>query len=101
MTMSIDKTKEIKTTTYAINSDIYKDFYVDIVDDGEKREAWIWHKGYGVKSMDFGSSKDQDTLESFLEVVKANAEESIEFFLMEMKEREEFFEQKYFAKQEV
>lgn len=56
---------EVTTTTYqCINV-----FFVDIVQYGNKIEAWLYHRAYGVKSFMFGI-KDA-TMDEMISMVKA------------------------------
>lgn len=95
MTLSLDITKEYKTTTYEVNSDIYKDFLVDIVDDGENRNAWIYHKKHGMKNYMFGAPKKQDTLQKFLEWVRACVDDEISYLLEEEHALERYHEEEF------
>lgn len=100
MTLSLDKTTATKTITYAINSDIYKDFYIDIVDDGENRHAYIYHKGGGHKMFIYGSPKKQDTLSKFLEYLRFDADDDISTLLEENNALEKYYCEK-FSRMEV
>lgn len=39
------------------------DYFVDIIDDGVNREAWLTHKDMGVSNMMFGARKRTNHLE--------------------------------------
>lgn len=56
------------TETFAVD-DSYR---IDIVNNGETYEAWIYNKRYGVKTLMFGLLIDDITHEMFIKVVKAN-----------------------------
>lgn len=58
------KAENIKITTYEVESPVYKDFMVDIVDDGEMYEAWLWHKNTAGKTFMYGEPK-QSSLDAF------------------------------------
>lgn len=57
------------TTTYK-----HGEFRVDIVDNGTEYEAWIYKNNYGIKSLMFGAPCNQQTMEEFINIVKANLE---------------------------
>ena len=61
------QTDRISTTTYE-----HGEFLVDIVTTEDSYEAWICRKNYGMKALFFGVFKKQNTLDKFLELVKAN-----------------------------
>ena len=66
----------IKTETYkAIDG-----FLIDIEDDGECYNAYIWHEKIGVKDLMFGMLKTDISKESFIDLVKANFEDYRAFF---------------------
>lgn len=60
-----------KTRTYHADGD----WYIDIVETEDEFEAWIWMGSYGVKSLMWGSPKQQVwgivTRKDFLDMVKA------------------------------
>lgn len=71
------KVNEMKFVgTYAVDDD----YRVDVFENDERFEAWLYNKNYGVKSSMFGWFKVQAagekvyTLEDFLELVEANAD---------------------------
>lgn len=69
------KMKDVDITTYQ-----YDDNYlIDIVKNDKEGtyEAWIYHRAYGVKSMMFGVLSETNTIEFFLAMVEANAEDHI------------------------
>lgn len=61
-----------KTTTYQADGD----WYIDIVETEDEFEAWIWMGSCGVKSLMYGSPKQQVwgimTRKYFFEMVKIN-----------------------------
>lgn len=61
-----------KTTTYNPEGD----WYIDVVETDDMFEAWIYLGSYGVKSLMWGSPKQQEretvTRKYFLDMVKAN-----------------------------
>lgn len=59
--------KSYKTTTFADG-----DFRIDIVEKKSEYEAWLYHKDYGVKNFMFGSGKQIETFDSFVDLVEAN-----------------------------
>lgn len=64
------KKTDIKTVTY----DYDDDYRIDIVSLPEEgREAWLYHKAYGVKQLMFGALSET-TDEEFLKMVEDNAE---------------------------
>jgi len=64
------KQTTITTTTYE-----HGEFLVDIVTTNDSREAWLYRKDYGVKSLMFGAYISLNTLEEFLETVEENLDE--------------------------
>lgn len=81
----LKETKTVKTKTYEVDSEYYKDFMVDIVDIGEMREVWLYHKSIGIKELMFGLSKDHTTATEIIDIVKNNLlyETYIENYLKE------------------
>lgn len=61
-----------KTTTYNPEGD----WYIDIIETDDMFEAWIYLGSYGVKSLMWGSPKQQEygtvTRKDFLNMVKTN-----------------------------
>ena len=61
-----------KTTTYNPEGD----WYIDIIETDDMFEAWIYLRSYGVKSLMWGSPKQQEygtvTRKHFLDMVKTN-----------------------------
>lgn len=61
-----------KTTTY--NPE--RDWYIDVIETDDMFEAWIYLGSYGVKSLMWGSPKQQEggtvIRKYFLDMVKAN-----------------------------
>lgn len=64
--------KDIKTKTFEIESEYYKGMFVDIVDDGEMWNVWLYHKSIGIKEFMFGLGKENTTHSEILEIVKNN-----------------------------
>ncbi len=75
------KLKDVTITTYQYDDN----FLIDIVKDDKDGtyEAWIYHRAYGIKSMMFGVSSETNTIEMFLTLVEANAEEYLEIYAEE------------------
>lgn len=61
-----------KTTTY----NVFGSWYIDIVESDDMFEAWIYLKSYGIKSLMWGSPKQQEwgviNRKEFLNMVKSN-----------------------------
>lgn len=59
--------KEITTNTktYEVG-----DYRVDITDDGKMREAWFYHKDFGVKMFLFGNAVEYNSEKTFIEMVE-------------------------------
>ena len=61
-----------KTTTYNPEGD----WYIDVIETDDMFEAWIYLGSYGIKSLMWGSPKQQEygtvTRKDFLDMVKAN-----------------------------
>ena len=73
------KDTTVKTTTYTAGA-----FCIDIVEKPDEFEAFLYHKGYGIKDLMFGSPKQQhdgeQTFEMFLELVEANLTDYINIY---------------------
>ena len=51
-------------------------FYIDIIDNGDKFEAWLTYKTDGVSNLMFGMYKDNEIdFDLFCEIVEANLDE--------------------------
>ena len=60
-----------QTITFEIENE--PGFMVDIVENANEYEAWLYHKDYGVKSLMFGSEKKQHNGKAdFCDMVEAN-----------------------------
>lgn len=61
-----------KTTTYNPEGD----WYIDVIETDDMFEAWIYLGSYGIKSLMWGSPKQQEygtvTRKDFLDMVKTN-----------------------------
>lgn len=61
-----------KITTYNPEGD----WYIDVIETDDMFEAWIYLGSYGIKSLMWGSPKQQEygtvTRKDFLDMVKAN-----------------------------
>ena len=73
------RSKERNTITYKYNDT----YFIDIVTTSEVIEAWIYNKDYGVKSLMFGLPIYQQTYSEALEIIEANAEDYISFYIEE------------------
>lgn len=93
MTISLDKTS-VKTTTYFINNDLYNNFFVEVVEDTETIQAYLSHKGYGLKTHIYGCMKESTPRKQFMDILKDTIEEDIEFFIDEMKDYDNFCAEK-------
>lgn len=77
---TLKQVKKIKTNTYKVNSEIYKDFYIDIVDKGDIFDVYLYHETIGVKEFMFGWPKHQTadnsfyTLDDMIDMVAGNLE---------------------------
>lgn len=68
--------RDIKVTTY----DVDKGFKVEVVEDKELFEAWLYEPSYGVKMLMFGVPKWQCDRKRFVSMVKANYPSYIETY---------------------
>lgn len=61
-----------KTTTYNPEGD----WYIDVIETDDMFEAWIYLGSYGIKSLMWGSPKQQEygtvTRKDFLDMIKTN-----------------------------
>lgn len=73
----------INSKTSNITTYSYGEFLVDVTDKLEEYEAFIYHKDYGVKDLMFGVSKDQNTLDEFMEIVFYNLPKHIDTYKSE------------------
>ena len=71
--------KEYKTQTYQYNDT----YFIDIVTTSKSIEAWIYNKDCGVKMLMFGLPIYQQTYSEALEIIEANAEDYISFYIEE------------------
>lgn len=58
-------------------------FLIDIIDDGENYEAWLYVKGYCTKTFMLGMPKAQQSKEEFRKLAIANFAEYGEQYLAE------------------
>lgn len=73
--INLKQNKEIKTTTYNIESDIYNGFILEVEEKDDIFDVWLYHGGHGVKDYMFGLPKDNPEsadLDGCLEIVKSN-----------------------------
>lgn len=70
------KKLEIKVTTYEAE----RGFMVDILELPKSMEAWIYHKSCGIKSMMFGTTYEQNTMDEFLNVIEGSLEEEMDYY---------------------
>ena len=65
------RNNNIITETFEVGTE---NFCVDIVTDNDEKmyNAWLYRKDVGVKAYMFGVSYDNETYESFIEMVEAN-----------------------------
>ena len=61
----------VKTTVY----DMGEGWRVDITEEIETYNAWIYYKDCGIKELMFGVGKDKIDFDSFCDMVTANYEE--------------------------
>lgn len=57
-----------KTETYEMG----KGFMLDVVEERDTYEAWIWRQGFGVKDLAFGVPKSKTTKEEFIDLAEQN-----------------------------
>lgn len=93
------KKLEIVTTTY----DVGDGWVIDIVDNPDIFDAWIYREGVGVKSFMFGWPKVQPTslvtdYNGFLDMVMNQWEEYKEGYEEELNDLESAFNERYFDK---
>jgi len=64
-----------------INTYGYEDHYmIDIFKVDGTYEAWLYNSEYGIKDFMFGMPVEQQSLDEFLEIVKANVPEYIDLY---------------------
>ena len=61
------KTLSILTVTF----DVGGGFRVDVQQDNNNFEAWLWEQNYGVKTQMFGMHTDDVSFKEFVELVEA------------------------------
>lgn len=93
------KKLEIVTTTY----DVGEGWMIDIVDNPDIFDAWIYRVGEGVKSFMFGWPKVQPTglvtdYNGFLDMVMNQWEEYTEGYEEVLEDLEDSFNERYFDK---
>ena len=71
--------KNVKTETY----DAGHGYRVDITEDGEIYEMWIYHKDYSVKDHCFGLPSDTTQKDKFMEAAEAMLPDAIEDYKYE------------------
>lgn len=67
------KKLNIITETY----DAGNGFRIEVVQEGNLFEAWIYHKDYGIKALMFGA---EDTKENFMQLVETGLDEEMEYY---------------------
>lgn len=82
--------------TYQYNSDYYVDitaFAGKTPDENDVREAWLYHKDYGVKMLMFGCPAKQtygyQEYDAFLAMVEANVEDYIKLYQESYEDKDE------------
>ena len=68
----------MELTPTIIKSETYKaidGFLIDIEDDGECYNAYLWHENMGVKDLMFGVFKESHSKSDFIDLVIANFED--------------------------
>ena len=73
------KIETVKTTTYELNND----YMVDIVvfEDKKQYEVWLYNKKMGVKSMLWGDSTENKTIEDIIYIIEnGNSDEDIRIY---------------------
>ena len=61
----------------------YKDYVIYIKETKNSYEYYLQNEAYGVIELMFGASKQQNTLEELLEIVKDNIDIDIEYYKRE------------------
>lgn len=69
------KQTDVKLTRYEAG-----DYWIDIVELPNEFESWITHKNYGVSDLMFGCPKQQQTLDSFIDLVRCNLADYIALY---------------------
>ena len=66
----------------------YKDYVVYIKETNESYEYYLQNEAYGIIELMFGASKEQNTLEELLEIVKENIDIDIEYYKRENEDQD-------------
>lgn len=69
-------------------------FWIDIIETEDEFEAWITQKNYSISQFMFGTFKKQDNghdvnFDDFVEMVEANLDDDIIYYLEEQKKWDE------------
>lgn len=78
--------KEIKNDI--IKKYKYKDYVIYIKETNISYEYYLQNEKYGIIELMFGVSKEQNTLEEFLEIVKDNIDIDIEYYKRENEDKD-------------
>lgn len=87
----LNKAKEVKTTTYEVESRWFKDFYVDIQEDTKGFRAYLSHRLFGNKKFMFGATKGTPSEENFMDTLNSMIDIEIYKYIRE----DTHFEEEY------
>ena len=74
----VEKVRSIEV--YAFDNE----HYIDIVEDDETYEAWLYRRDYGFKTMMFGFPITQQSKEAFIDIVAMNVNEYLPMYYKEL-----------------
>lgn len=77
--MKLTENRTVITTTYDIESDVYKGFKIDVVATGTMRELFLYHERCGIKEVLWGEDLgvNKSTFDEYMERVAWNVEDLI------------------------
>ena len=73
--MNLKRDRDFKTTTYSIESDIYKNFKIDIVERSDRYDVWLYNDGTGIKDYTFGlpfCNKESSDIDGAINIILGN-----------------------------
>lgn len=75
--------------TITIDRYTKENFVVEVFEEAEMYEAWIFEKSYGVKNLMFGIAKDDMSKDEFVQIVFGNFEQYAKDYINEMEGNEQ------------
>lgn len=79
------KKADVKITVYKMEDD----FFVEVYQNDDIIEFWIYHRNYGIKSFMFGIPEKYINEENSIEnLIKGNFEEQKDFYIQEYMQEE-------------